>query len=458
MPVTRPNRRARRDPDGWHSHSARAQITLDSSVLLLALFRAFIHFEGFWACLVLVVIDTIDKARRTLLQSLAIVRKRTKEEREREKKKKKKKKKKTFPLDFYTIFVSKRSRILPADRGGDLCRAARARELAHASGVRASPPGCLVRTATRHGTTAARMEETLPVRRWARARVAQVPGALVASFRETRSRVAESRITWRTSHKCLCAVTHNQCQFHPTSLQLNRVVPQLYLSLLSQPEALPISRRQRIGVRSLQGLRKSNRHGRNRRRQRWRPPINRRLRWRGTNRIPCHYQQVERKRTSVSQRMQMRCSWRRRSWADLRMIQRSSGRPTGPMWGFVLFPSLFQLRLQLFRGEMHMVGKSFCSKSRVLTSRLYNGDQTSSLFRWAPQAKSLSRSQRAWSKLLPKAVHWSQCRSGPLCSCLACCSSSLRDSPPIANERTAYSDGFFCGRREILVSFSSKGG
>ena len=96
-----------------------------------------------------------------------------------------------------------------------------------------------------------------------------------------------------------------------------------------------------------------------------------------------------------------------------------------------------------------MLGKSFCSKSRVLTSRLYNGDQTSSLFRWAPQAKSLSRSQRAWSKLLPKAVHWSQCRSGP--------SSSLRDSPPIANERTAYSDGFFCGRREILVSLLLEG-
>ena len=154
----------------------------------------------------------------------------------------------------------------------------------------------------------------------------------------------------------------------------------------------------------------------------------------------------------------MPCSWRRRSLADLRMIRRSSGRPTRTMWGFVLFPSLFQLRLQLFRGEVHMVGKSFCSKSRVLTSRLYNGDQTSSLFRWAPQAKSLSRSQRAWSKLLPMAVHWSQCRFGPLCSCLACCSSSLRDSPPIANERTAYSDGLCCGRREILVSFYSKGG
>ena len=111
-----------------------------------------------------------------------------------------------------------------------------------------------------------------------------------------------------------------------------------------------------------------------------------------------------------------------------------------------------------FRGEMHTVGKSFCSKSRVLTSRLYNGDQTSSLFRWAPQAKSWSRSQRTWSKLLPKVVHWSQCRSGPLCSFLTCCSSSLRDSSPIANALTAYSNGFFCGWREILVSFHSNGG
>ena len=62
---------------------ASAQITLDSSVLLL--FRAFIHFEGYWACLALVVIDTTDKARSTQLQSLEIVGKR----REREKKKKK---------------------------------------------------------------------------------------------------------------------------------------------------------------------------------------------------------------------------------------------------------------------------------------------------------------------------------------------------------------------------------
>ena len=82
IPVTRPNRRARRDPDGWHWHSASAQITLDSSVLLL--FRAFIHFEGCWACLVLVVIDTTDKAHSTQLQSLAIVGKRTTEEREKE--------------------------------------------------------------------------------------------------------------------------------------------------------------------------------------------------------------------------------------------------------------------------------------------------------------------------------------------------------------------------------------
>ena len=86
------------------------------------------------------------------------------------------------------------------------------------------------------------------------------------------------------------------------------------------------------------------------------------------NAAPCHSQKVERKRTSVSQRMQMPCSWRRRSLADLRvrMVQRSSGRPTGTMWmwGFVFFPSLFQLRLQLFRGEMQTVGKSFCSKSK----------------------------------------------------------------------------------------------
>ena len=82
MPLTRPNRRARRDPDGWHSHSASAQITLDRSVLLL--FRAFVHFEGYWACLALVVIDTTDKARSKQLQSLAIIGKRTKERRERE--------------------------------------------------------------------------------------------------------------------------------------------------------------------------------------------------------------------------------------------------------------------------------------------------------------------------------------------------------------------------------------
>ena len=94
MPVTRPTCVPDTIRTVGDSHFARAQITLDSSVLLL--FRAFIHFEGYWACLVLVVIDTTDKARSTQPQCLAIVGKRTKEEREREKKKKKKKKKLVF--------------------------------------------------------------------------------------------------------------------------------------------------------------------------------------------------------------------------------------------------------------------------------------------------------------------------------------------------------------------------
>ena len=56
MPVTRPKRRAGRDPDGWWSlHSARAQITDQTRLVnswALLLFWAFIHFEGNWACLV----------------------------------------------------------------------------------------------------------------------------------------------------------------------------------------------------------------------------------------------------------------------------------------------------------------------------------------------------------------------------------------------------------------------
>ena len=74
-----------------------------------------------------------------------------------------------FSSHFHSIFIPFLSQSgaesYQQTERGDLCRAARARELAHASGVRASPPGCLVQTATRHGTTAARMEETLPVRR-----------------------------------------------------------------------------------------------------------------------------------------------------------------------------------------------------------------------------------------------------------------------------------------------------
>ena len=53
MPVTRPKRRAGRDPDGWwslHSDHHWSDKTVDSWALLL--FWAFIHFEGNWACLV----------------------------------------------------------------------------------------------------------------------------------------------------------------------------------------------------------------------------------------------------------------------------------------------------------------------------------------------------------------------------------------------------------------------
>ena len=75
----------------------------------------------------------------------------------------------TFPPKFSSRFHSIFLPILSPSggeshqrtQGGNLCRAAHARELAHASVVRASPPGCRVRTATRHGTTAARQEETL---------------------------------------------------------------------------------------------------------------------------------------------------------------------------------------------------------------------------------------------------------------------------------------------------------
>ena len=195
----------------------------------------------------------------------------------------------TFPPKFSSRFHSIFVPILSPSgveshqqtQGGNLRRAARARELAHASVVHASPPGCRVRTATRHGTTAARQEETLAAN-----------AATISSSSSSNTRSTCVSCIFQENEEQRHRIANDMEDFARASLPSHsQPVPILFdesSTLSGRTSALTLSQpviqsrgssdERTSGIWRLQGLRKLNRQGRSWLRHRRHPPIDRRSR------------------------------------------------------------------------------------------------------------------------------------------------------------------------------------